>query len=310
MLTSFFGKSAPINYLLLTFIVAIAYLMAWYTGFLQPDKSSISWWFHPVSLLCLVFSVLLVDFIIRKNSLSERHNFGILIFSFLLLTTPALVWSPPIVIANVCCLLGFRRIVSFPSLKNLEKKLLDASLWIGLATFFYPYAIIYLLLIYFGLILIGKTNVRLFLIPILGILTALMILVTGHLLVFDSFEWMNDFSWNISTDFSAYNQIYLLISASILLGLIVWITVFRLSRIKNIMRKRRPVYLISVVFLLLSVFVAIAAEVKDGSELLFVFAPFSISLADYIQSREQTLIKELFLWFFVLFPILLILLQM
>ena len=167
-----------------------------------------------------------------------------------------------------------------------------------------------LILIYVALILIGKANIRFLLIPVLGLIATLAIITTTHLLLFDSFDWISELSWLISFDFSAYNSINLLIVVSVILGLIIWLITFRLIHYKRIMRKQRPVYLLVKVFLVLSLLVSAASNYRNGSELIFLFAPFSMALADYIENRDRTLVKEVILWFFVLFPGLLILIQM
>ena len=309
MLTSFFGKSAPLNYLLLTILVGLAYIGVWYTGLLSPE-AELQWWQHLISIACLVFAILLVDFIIRKNYLTERHNYGIFIFSCLLLASPKIVWNFNVVVAFVFSMLAFRRIISLSSKKNTEKKLLDASIWIALAGFFYPYALGFILLLYAGMMLSGTLKFRYLMIPPIGIVAVLSILSSIHLLLYDDFKWLLELEWKIGLDFRAYNEPYLYISTALILGLLIWLTLFRVLRLKKVKRKQRPTFLILTTAMIASLLVAASAPVKDGSELLFVFGPLSMALAEYVQTREQHLIKEAFLWVFMLLPVLLILLQM
>ena len=307
MLTSFFGKSAPINYLILAIVVCIGYLGVWYSGFLLEESVSNEWWFQLINLLSLIFSILLVDFVIRKNGITERHNIGIFLFTMLLLSSPQLVWAPKAVIAAVCSLLSFRRIISLGSERNVEKKILDASLWIGLGIYFVPATAVFLFLIYAGLLLHGKFNFRLSLVPIIGLTAVFSVLTSLHFIIEDSFEWFLKKDWTISFDFSAYNTPYLLIMSSVLLGLVIWLVAYRILRLKKIKRRQRPVYFTLLVCMLTGLVTALCTSFKNGSELIFVYAPFSMAMAEYIQNREKPIISELFLWGFALLPALILL---
>ncbi len=80
MLTSFFGKSRPLNFLLLICYILVISGLHYFSN---PDSGvsskEILMALGVVGLL--IFSMLLLDFIIRKNGLTRLNTYAILIFS-------------------------------------------------------------------------------------------------------------------------------------------------------------------------------------------------------------------------------------
>ncbi|MAZ73172.1 MAG: hypothetical protein CMC70_08475, partial [Flavobacteriaceae bacterium] len=185
MLTNFFGKSSPIN-----FIICGAYLgIAFFASFFYGDVSIISLQEVVIKIgfwVALLFSILLLDFVIRKNGLTEINTFGILIYSGLVVMFPIIFAEVNSVFSSIFLLLALRRMVSLTSEKNIEKKILDASLYITIAALFHFWSILFLIPLYWGVIRIASASFRMLFIPLAGIFTVLLLAVTVHLLVFDS----------------------------------------------------------------------------------------------------------------------------
>ena len=122
MLTSFFGKSKPINYILLSIAIIIGYFLR----FLTSQKLSLgldSLGTEGILIFLMVFAVLLLDFIIRKNNVTKNNTFAILLFVFFVLLVPQVYKSPQLILANIFVLLATRRILSLTTEKNTVKKI-------------------------------------------------------------------------------------------------------------------------------------------------------------------------------------------
>ena len=95
MLTSFFGKSSPINFLLLGIFIAVFCVLK-----VVLDHGFVLQWQEIASqifiIVLLVFSMLLLDFMVRKNYLNTSNTFAIFIFSCLVAMLPVMpfgAWS-------------------------------------------------------------------------------------------------------------------------------------------------------------------------------------------------------------------------
>ena len=121
MLTSFFGKSSPVNYLIIGMLIGIAYLAVHIFGF-SPEFNVLNLLKHIFLAGLAVFMMILLDFIIRKNNLTARNTYAIFIFAFFLLMVPVILQNGNMIVAVLLCLLAFRRIFSLTSDKNIEKK--------------------------------------------------------------------------------------------------------------------------------------------------------------------------------------------
>ena len=123
MLTSFFGKSKPINYILLSVAIIIGYFF----GVLTAQEQSLSLGSlssHGLVIFLMVFAVLLLDFIIRKNNVTKNNTFAILLFVLFVLLVPEVYNDPKLILANIFVLLATRRILSLTTEKIPLKKYL------------------------------------------------------------------------------------------------------------------------------------------------------------------------------------------
>ena len=134
MLTSFFSKSNPVNYLILGIFILAGYFLGLYINSVSPPELGST--IEQIAFgVVLVFSMLLLDFMIRKNRLSMDNTYGIFFFSCFLASFPSIFLARNIIVAVVLILFAIRRILSLRTEINTEKKILDAVIWITLASF-------------------------------------------------------------------------------------------------------------------------------------------------------------------------------
>lgn len=305
MLTSFFGKSTPINFLILSIYLFIGYFFATFRGtgeLLTIEKIAI----HLVFVGLMIFSLFLLDFMVKKNDLSRPNSYDILFFVCFIMLVPMVLTNGTLIFTNVLLLLALRRILSLYSEKNTEKKILDASLYISLACLFYFYSLFFFVVLFLAVIRKKHTTYKHLFIPIAGFLTVFVLAVTYHLVVNDSFGWFYSWKPEISLDFTGYNNITLVIGLSIIATFLLWTTFFRLIKLSSIARKERPNYLLIIVVLMVTLAMAFFSEQKTAAEFLFLMAPLAIITANYIEKINEFWFRELLLWAIVITPFVLL----
>jgi len=317
MLTSFFGKSNPINYLILAVFIVAGYLLGAISQsevFITPSLLLI----HSLFIIVSVLTMLLLDFIIRKNQLTKNNTFAILFFTCFLVMLPIIFLQHQILLANVFLLLALRRIMSLRSDKNSEKKILDASFWISVASLFHFWSLLLFIPLWIAIVQKPNSNYKQMLIPFTGFLAVIVINTAYQLLVNDTFLWFLSWKKDTSFEFSVYNSASILVPVTILLAFYIWTAIYRILKISKLPLKEKPSHLLLLYVSITTFFIALGAPEKTGAELLFILAPVAIISANYIESsgeknyREKDAaefwFKEIMLWVVVVLPFIFLLL--
>ena len=298
MLTSFFGKSKPINYILLSIAIIIGYFLGLLTTQeLSPSLGSLS--SHGLVIFLMVFAVLLLDFIIRKNNVTKNNTFAILLFVLFVLLVPQVYNAPKLILANIFVLLATRRILSLTTEKNTVKKIFDATMYITLASFCYGWAILFFVVLYPAITNKTKFTLTYLFIPIVGFLGITSIAVAYQFVVTDSCSWLYHWIPERDFDLSGYGDRGLFITTVFLLGLLLWMGGARLSRLASLSKKERPSAITILLIAIISVGIVLAKTQKNGSELFFLFAPIAAITSNYIESgrsKTRRVFNEVFLW--------------
>src|SRR5690606_35010110 len=105
MLTSFFGKSKPINFLAVAVFMAVFYLIA--------NAETLFSNFNPGTLalktgvlIAFVLSATVLDFIAKKNDLTKRSAYKILIFAVFSVSFISILRDNQAIAANLFVLLS------------------------------------------------------------------------------------------------------------------------------------------------------------------------------------------------------------
>lgn len=311
MLTSFLGKSSPSIRLLLIAMIIIGYL----AGFLwDSSNTSLSGGVlnHLGFILLSIISLLLMYFIIDKNHLTKQNSYGIFFYSSFMIMLPVVFNDHDIIIANIFLLLALRRIISLSADVNSEKKILDASIWITLASFFLFSSILFFLLLWIAILQKPNVTYKQVLIPFVGFFGVFIIMIALQLLLTDSYAWIFEWYQAIGLDFSAYNKPSVFVPTSVIFAFLIWTGTFRLQKFPSVPLKERPNFIMMLLVLAATVLVAIASAKKSGAEMLFILGPLAIICANYIQPNESDYyvkedkgeywFKEVLLWAVLVLP--------
>lgn len=307
MITSFFTKSKPINFTIVFFITLLAFIV--FNIKYVKTPITVSYFLNQSFLFFVSYtSILVLSFIVGKNSLTQRSNFEIVLYSLFLLTLSQTVSNPNIVYANFFVLLGYRRLISLRSQIHVNKKLFDAAFWIGIATLFYFWAILFFLLILVTLLLYTDNNLKHWLIPFSGLITIFLLSICVLIILYDSFfEIFNSFP-EVSYSFSSYNSKEYIIAITMLFSFGIWASIFYFKNIKQKKKALRPSFYLVLVAVTIATAIIVLAPNKNGSEFLFAFAPLAIIMANYIEIIEEKWFKEVFLSVIILVPFIILLL--
>ncbi|WP_262709938.1 DUF6427 family protein [Flavivirga rizhaonensis] len=307
MITSIFSKSKSINFIIVFFIMLLAFIIARVKLINEPITLGFILKQILLLLVCYI-SVLLLDFIVSKNNLTKKNNYEILLFSLFLLLIVQTTMSTEIILSNFFVLLGLRRTMSLRSPKNVKKKLFDAAFWVAIASLFYFWTILFFALILVTLILYTDNKLRHWIMPFVGVVTVFVISISTSIIVYDNFFEIFNISPKISYDFSNYNSIKFLVAITLLLSFGIWSSIFYLQNIKKKKKAFRASFKIIMIAVVITFLIVIQAPEKNGSEFLFMFAPLTIIITNYIEIIQEKWFKEVFLSLLIIVPFITLLL--
>lgn len=307
MITSVFKNSKPINFVI---VLVILFFGIFYINFRDVNNSlSINIIIKSVIVFALcAFTVFLLNFIVVKNKLNDQNSYHILLYGMFLIYLPKSLTDIELLLSNVFILLALRRIISLRSQINVKKKLFDASFWIAIASLFYFWSILFLLLVFIALFLFSDNRIKNWIIPFTGVLTVSVFVVSYHLLRYDNVELLYSYLPRFNFDFSNYNFKTIIFAITLLISFGIWSIIFYLKKIKNQLKIFKPSHKIILGMVLISMLAVVFSEEKTTSEFVFLFAPLTIIVNNYIETIEENWFKETFLLLLFLAPFVLLIL--
>ncbi|WP_111683174.1 DUF6427 family protein [Winogradskyella tangerina] len=305
MITSVFSKSKPINIIIVAVFILIVFVISNFALLFNELDQSLK---AVAKLFIAFFSLFILDFIISKNTLTKKNSYAIMTFGLLFGMFPEALKHLELLCANLLVLFALRRLISLHSNLHVKKKLFDAGFWIMLATLFYFWAILFFALVIVALIYHSKNDIKNTIIPFVGLISVVLMLVAYNIIVHDTYVTGTNFQRYASLDFTVYNSIDHILIFTILFTAFIWTLIyfFRILPDKN--KKLRPSFFLIAWAAIIAILVAIIAPLKNGSEFLFLFVPFSIIMANYIEVISDSWFKEVFVTLLLIAPILSLLL--
>jgi len=307
MISSFFSKAKPIHFVIVCLILLMVFIIAKFYNINEPFSFRLIIRDIGLLLVCLS-SAFVLDFLASRNNLTKKNSYKILIFSLFIALLPETILHSKILIANFFILLALRRIISLRSNKQIKKKLFDASFWISIATLFYFWSSIFYILIIIGLILYRIVDIKNYIIPFTGILTVGILWISYMILMnhdfFNYFKNLIEFSF----DYSSLNSKRIVISSTIILSYGIWSMFYFIRYLKSKSKKSRPSFIILIFAVIIGLLIIVVSPNKNGSEFLFLFAPLSIIITNYLETISEKWFKEVLFYLLILTPIFILLL--
>ena len=300
MITSIFSKSRPINFIIVVGFIILLFVLSTYTYLFNDWQVGFK---AVLKLLVTLFLVFLLDFIISKNNLTKNNSYGIMTFGLMFGIFPEALNYSDLLFANLFVLFALRRLISLHSNLHVKKKLFDAGFWIMLATLFYFWSILFFALVIVSLIYHSQNDIKNTIIPFIGVLTVIVLLMIYNIYFFDTYFKPSNFERYASLDFTSYNSKESILKFTILFTAYVWILIYFFRTLPDKNKKLRPSYFLVAWSSIIALLIAIISPMKNGSEFLFLFAPFSIIMANYIEVVSEKWFKEIFVVLLIFTPI-------
>ncbi len=300
MITSIFSKSKPINFIMVAVFVVILFVFSNFNQLFTDVNTSLK---TTLKLAVAVFFIFLVDFIISKNNLTKKNGYAIMTFGLLFGLFPEVLKYSDLLFANLFVLFALRRLISLQTNLHTKKKFFDAGFWVMMATLFYFWAILFFAVVIVALIYHSKNNLKNVIIPFVGVATVILLLIAYNIIVYDTYIKPTNFSRYASVDYSVYNSGEFILKFTVLFTSFIWTLIYFFRSIQDKNKKLKPSFFLIAWSSVIAILIAIIAPVKNGSEFIFLFAPFSIIMANYIEVVSEKWFKEVFISLLIIVPI-------
>lgn len=303
MISSIFGKTKPVNFIiLLVFLFLFYWAVQFYLfGLALTDIDILS---TVVVLITLLFTVFLVDFVIKRNKLTGTNAYAILYFTLLFVVFPDTLGDSNAIYASFFLVLAMRRLLSIKSLKDSKLKIFDAALWIGVSSIFYDWALLYLLLVFAAIVIYEPKNIRNWLVVFSAGFCFFMIFY-GVLVLRDEASFLTThYVFDIDTRSIQLTKwsgsITLSIYAILNMALALW-TFIRLS--KGGGGKVAVMRLIAFAFVI-GLVVNLLVTSENTNAVMLTFFPSVVFITNYLESIKKPKFLELILVLSIVVPIL------
>lgn len=301
MLTSFFGKSKPVNTIVVLVYMTIGFLAA--TISLHEGAFSAVTIMQTIGVwLLYVFTMFVLTFISQKNELTRRTSYRILLFAAFTLAFPEALHTPEILISGVFIMLAIRRILSLRTDRHMERKLFDAGFWIGLSVLTFFWSGLFGLVLIGALFYYGKSSWRYWFIPLLA-LAAITVLVICYALYTEQMPAIWSRIYNpVSFDFSAYSSLKLLVPVAFSISFMLWAVWTFIKELGTSSMAMRPTFVLILLFAVIAIGVVLVYPQKNGAACYYFAIPLAIIASSFFENASSKWIPEVLLWMIVLLP--------
>ena len=305
MISSIFGKTKPINYIIILTFLFVFYWFTYFSLYSLPYKTD--YLLHQiVALGALLFMVFIINFIAKRNKITAIHSYTIFFFALLIVLFPEVLLDNNNILCSFFLLLAIRRLLSIKSLKKIKIKLFDATLWVVISSLFYDWAILFLILVCVTIYLYEPKNIRNWMVPFIGVATTLSI-VLGVQTMLNQHQFLEthyNFSVGITKDYLLEwrNSLKLLLY---ILGSLVLIVVTFLKLSKSGQGRINTMRLVTV-FFFIGIVITLLKASNTIAPILITFFSASVFMSNYIETIKKPNIKELVLIATLIIPFLLL----
>ncbi len=301
MISSIFGQSKPINY-----IIILGFLFLFYVGVGWQRLSAMVGFekilMEVVVLAVLLFSIMVVNFIVKRNQISGTNDFTIFYYTLLIVLYPQALQDSNAIMSSFFLLLALRRLISLKSLKNIKLKLFDATFWIAAGSLFYDWVLLFVVLVYIGIYIYEPKNIRNWLVPLISLICAGIILYMTLLLV-DYTSFVTDhYRFKIYTaSTSIYSvagsvKMILYVLLVVIAGIVSFVKLRKLG-----MGKVVTMRIITISFIM-GMIVTIFKSSETISPIMITFFPAAVLFTKYVEVIKKINIKEVTLILSLVLP--------
>lgn len=294
MIANFFNKTTPIKSVIIYSLFVLFYFVykIQHTDTLFKGVGVIEIIEH---LFSNILFLILCGIIFSRNGFEKTNLYSSLILVLLFGMFPSTLHVDIPLFINFIYLIVYLKTTELKYKKEGLNSFYDIGLYIGIAFVFFNWAILMLLLLYVGILFIGKAQLRNYIVPIVGFLTPLLLVLTYEYITDTRIGFLDDFSFSFSSDFHLYKKTLLqvpLVAISCIVCIAILYTIPKKFGINN---NSKHQYAIVLYMLATSILMVYFSTYKNGVELLYLFIPAALIIGQFVADIKKPLFKELFL---------------
>lgn len=308
MISSFFSKTKPINYLVLLIMLVLFYVANYFI--LKINFDSVV--FLLLILIAISLQVIGVQETVRTRKTTNTTSFAMLFFVLLCMAVPKILQYKEIVFCNLFLLLSLNRLLALKNLKQVKQKIFDATLWICVASVFDPWVLLFLVVVFLAVYIYGTKEFKNWLVPIIAIVF-FVLLISAFLVLTKNINFLEnhyviDVDTNLLESFMANFSIKPFLYIIIILMVASFVLVKQgyqgVGRIIHL-RLLLVYFLVAIV-----VFSVQNLENKNYTILLYSFFPAAIFATNFLETFKKKRLKEAVLLVCILIPFTLLLIDL
>lgn len=296
MLDNFLNKTKPINSIGILVLFFLCFFSSIFTKFYVDSKLDFNLLEYVLFGVFFIISFFFVNFIVSKNNLSFDNSYTFFFYSIFLIVNLNYILSFKLLILNIIYLFVLRKVYSLHSQKKIFEKTFDAGFWLGLLFILDSFSIIFLPLIFFGLLIYKRQNFNTLILASLGFLTPNFLYFT-YLYWNDSLDtFFNQFNFKINFSLLEYfkgNSSIFFLSMSVIILIFATIKSIKVLSVNNTFRKNWILVLIN---LTLSLILVLIYNPKSYGILIFITFPVSVVFANAIELINKKLMRDIILY--------------
>ncbi|UQD55557.1 DUF6427 family protein [Flavobacterium sp. K5-23] len=295
MITSVFKKSTPLNFSLVV-ILMLVFFSIYQTQDLEWTNSVLLIIQKAGIFIVLLASVLITNFISKRNGLSKDSSYTIVFYFLFLLFFPPVLDNINLVFSSFFILLALRKLIALQSLKTTKEKIFDASLWIFVASLFHFWSILYIGLVFISIIFHVARDYRNWILPFIAfIAVGIIFILFGILSQVDINEYIYR-SVNTNFEINYFTNNYQNGALSIYATIALFFVISMIASISN-----RPLVLHDsfkkvIASFFIGVLIFLVSSNKSNDLLIFTIAPLAIMANSHIEIPQHKLRQEIVLF--------------
>lgn len=298
MLTSFFKKSKPINYLMPLLAISLFFLVYNFS-----NAAETTWDFKAKkigTLVVLLTSSFVLNFILVKNKSKGRSTYPLFLFSLFIVSHWANTTSNAVIFAGFFIILALHRIIGMKTGKLMTKKIFDSCFFIGLAGLIFPPSLFFIIIPLWGVFYFAPENYKYWLLPLPALLGVFILKTAIDLYIEDKFFNPVDLFFFKSVNFQEFLNYKFLVPISIIFSFTLWASFTVLtSKIKEnqVQKKADLLLIISFIVSLAVIMFSGAYTNHSGAVLLFPYIACALIGGRYFElpPRKSVKLKEILL---------------
>ncbi|MGB0456264.1 MAG: DUF6427 family protein [Flavobacteriaceae bacterium] len=292
MITSFFKTSKPSHYLIFLFLLISVFVFQRFDTY-QIDALPVSYLKELFAFIVFFIELFVFVFVITKNDLTQNNSFAAFYLCLFILLLPKSLSNHSILLSNLFILLSFRRIFSLKTKTNIKRKLFDSGFWIALATIFYPLAALYFIPLFFSIFFLSSDFFKNIFTVFFGIISIGLLVSFHNIIFYNELKFLHRLLPQISLDFSAFNNVFLVLSAALLVTLAFWamFSLFNIMMLK--VSKTRFTFIMLFFAILVGILIPILSLTKTEAPFIFLLFPLAIIMANFTEYENSQWMSNL-----------------